>query len=183
VHEIAHQVDPVTRVAYVDTDPIAVAHTELLLAGVHTATMTRADITNPDEVLSAPGVAALLDFDRPVAVIAAAVLHFVTDDRDPQRILNTYRDATASGSMLVFSHGAVDHDQPDRMDAIRDHYRNTSHPLQRRTHAQIAALLDGWHPLEPGLVDAHTWRPDAPCIPVPDQITMLAAVASHHRSR
>jgi len=182
VHEVAHQVDPAARVAYVDTDPIAVAHTELLLAGVTGASVTRADIADPADVLSAPGVAGLLDFDQPVAVIATAVLHFVTDDRNPHRILRTYRDATVSGSLLVFSHGAVDHDQPDRMAAIRDHYRNTSHPLQRRTSAQIAALLDGWHPLDPGLVDANAWRPDDYDIPDPNQITMLAAVARHDRS-
>jgi len=179
IHQIAHRVDPAARVAYVDNDPIAVAHTELLLADVPAASVADADITDPDEVLSAPGVADLLDFHRPVAVIAAAVLHFVTDDRGPHRILTTYRDATAPGSMLVFSHGAVDHDQPDRMDAIRDHYQNTNRPLQRRTHAEIAALLDGWHLLDPGVVDANAWRPDDPDIPVSDQVAMLAAVASH----
>lgn len=183
IHEIAHRVDPAARVAYVDNDPIAVAHTEMLLADVPAVTITDADITDPDEVLAAPGVTDLLDFGRPVAVVAAAVLHFVTDERGPHRILTTYRDAAVSGSMLVFSHGAVDHDQPDRMDAIRDHYRNTSHPLQRRTHPQIAALLDGWHVLDPGLVDANAWRPDDPDIPVTDRVAMLAAVAGHYRNK
>lgn len=179
VHEIVHQVDPSGRVAYVEIDPVAVAHTELILADVVGASATRADMTDPAEVLSAPGVVELLDFDRPIAVIAAAVIHFVPDDRDPRRILRTYRDATAAGSMLVFSHGAMDDNEPARMDSIRDHYRSTSHPLQRRTHGQIAALLDDWRLLDPGLVDATAWRPDAPVAPAPDKVTMLAAVAVH----
>lgn len=181
VHEVAHRVDPAARVAYVDTDPIAVAHTELLLADVPAASVTCADLTDPAAVLSAPGVADLLDFDLPVAVIAAAVLHFVPDDQDPRGILGTYRDATASGSALVFSHGALDDSQSGRMAAIKEFYRSTSHPLQRRTHAEIAALLDGWHLLDPGLVDADAWRPDGLSIVVPGQVTMLAAVAGHYR--
>lgn len=176
VHQIAHRIDPAARVAYVDTDPVAVAHTELLLADVPAATITRADLTNPADVLTAPGVAGLLDFDQPIAVIVAAVLHFVPDDRDPRRILRIYRDAIAPGSLLVFSHGAIDDDEPDCMAAIREHYRNTSHPVQRRTHAQIEALLDGWHPLQPGLVDANQWRLDDP--DVPDDVTMLVTLAS-----
>ena len=181
VHETAHQFDPTARVAYVDTDPVAVAHTELLLSDTPTASITCADITDPAAVLSAPGVAGLLDFDQPIAVIAAAVMHFVPDDRDPRRILDTYRDTTAPGSMLVFSHGAVDENQPQRMDAIREHYSTTSHPLQRRTRGQIAALIGGWYPLDPGLVDASMWRPDDFDLRVAGQVTMLVAVAGRER--
>jgi hypothetical protein len=79
--------------------------------------------------------------------------------------------------MLVLSHGAVDHEQPERMDAIREHYRRTSHPLQRRTHAEIAGLLAGWDVLDPGLVDANLWRPDDLNALVSGKIAMLAAVA------
>jgi SAM-dependent methyltransferase len=179
IHEIALAIDPASRVAYVDTDPVAVAHTRRLLAGVSGVSVTRADLTDPPSVLLAPGVAELLDFGDPIAVVAAAVMHFVPDERDPQGILNAYRDATVPGSMLVFSHGANDPNRPVNMDALKDHYQhNTSHALQRRTEAQIAALLDGWQLLAPGLVDANTWRPNNPTL-VPDRAGMLSAVASH----
>lgn len=181
VHEIAHRVDRSARVAYVDTDPIAVAHTELLLAGLPTTTITRADITDPAAVLSAPGVRDLLDLDQPIAVIAAAVLHFVPDDRDPRGILETYREISAAGSMLVFSHGAVITDQPDRDRAIGQLYRGTNHPGQRRCDAEILALLGEWRLLSPGLVDAHAWRPDHPNGPhgsVPERTRMWAALAA-----
>lgn len=181
VHEIVHRVDPAGRVAYVEIDPVAVAHTELMLADVRAATITHADMTDPAMVLSAPGVAGLLDFDEPIAIIATAVSHFVPEDHDPGDILRAYRDATTAGSMLVFSYGAFQDDQPDRMAAIRAHYRGTSHPIQPRTNAQIAALLDGWRLLDPGLVDATAWRPDAPVAPAPDKVTMMAAVAVHDK--
>lgn len=174
VHEIAHAVDPTARVAYVDTDPIAVAHTELLLADVPAASITRADMTNPATVLSAPGVADLLDFDRPMAVIAAAVLHFVANDRKPREILNTYRDVTAPGSLLVFSHGAASEGQPTKLGEL---YQRTSHPLAGRTEAEIAELLEGWRLLEPGLVEANEWRPEDLMTTPPERTPMLAALA------
>jgi len=179
VHEIAQAVDPASRVAYVDTDQVAVAHTRRLLEGVSGVSITRADLTDPPSVLFARGVAELLDFGEPIAVIATAVMHFVPDDRDPHGILNTYRDATVPGSMLVFSYGAYDATRPENMDGLKDLYqKSTSHPLQRRTDAQIAALLDGWHLLHPGLVHANMWRPDNPTL-VPSRASMLAALASH----
>ncbi|HEX4721449.1 MAG TPA: SAM-dependent methyltransferase [Pseudonocardiaceae bacterium] len=176
VHEIAHAVDPNAKVAYVDTDPIAVAHTELLLANVPAASITRADMTNPAQVLSAPGVADLLDFDRPVAVIVAAVLHFVANERNPKAILNTYRDAAAPGSLLVFSHGAVS----DLVEGteVGELYQRTSHPLVGRTETEIAELLQGWQLLEPGLVEANDWRPEDLAEPPLQRTPMLAAVAS-----
>lgn len=181
IHEIAQRIDPAARVAYVDGDPVAVAHTELLLADVPGATATHADLTDPRKVLSAPGVTELLDFGQPVAVIAAAVLHFVPDDRNPRHILRTYRNAVAPNSVIVFSHGENNDDEPDRMEAIRQHYRNTSHPVQRRTPAEMAELLDGWRIVEPGLVDANAWRPDDPDAPIPDTITMRVALAVSER--
>jgi hypothetical protein len=176
VHEIAHQVDPTVRVAYVDTDPIAVAHTELLLVNEPATSATRADLTDPADVLSAPGVAGLLDLNRPIAVIAAAVLHFVSDEHDPRGLLDTYRAATAPGSLLVFSHGARN-DRRDEGEAISELYRSTSHPGHARTEAEIRALLGEWRLLPPGLVDATEWRPDPHDCPSDGRPTSWAALA------
>ena len=55
VHEIALAVDPSCRVAYVDHDPVAVAHGRRLLSGYEHVTVTEADIRDPQQVLSAPG--------------------------------------------------------------------------------------------------------------------------------
>src|SRR6202012_1061469 len=73
VHEIAHQTHPGARVAYVDFEPVAVAHAQALLAqdpGGATVTIPRADLRDPASVLAAPGVADLLDLARPVALLA-----------------------------------------------------------------------------------------------------------------
>lgn len=176
VHEIAHAVDPAVLVAYVDIEPVAVAHTRHLLHGLATATVTQADMTDPATVLSAPGVVGLLDFTRPVAVLAVAVLHFVPDDSDPRGVLAAYRDAVPPGSLLVLSHGGDDYDRPDRMDALHKVYQRTSTPGQRRSRADIVALLGDWELIEPGLVDVTAWHPDEPT-PVPERARVWGAVA------
>jgi hypothetical protein len=49
-HEVAHSLDPDSRVVYVDDEPVAVAFGERLLADVPNATIIRADLTRPQRV-------------------------------------------------------------------------------------------------------------------------------------
>ncbi|HEY2195943.1 MAG TPA: SAM-dependent methyltransferase [Actinomycetospora sp.] len=56
VHEIDHGIDPAARVAYVDFEPVAVAHAQEITADLPSVTVTRADIRDPDSMLGAPGV-------------------------------------------------------------------------------------------------------------------------------
>ncbi|HEY1319288.1 MAG TPA: SAM-dependent methyltransferase, partial [Streptosporangiaceae bacterium] len=44
VHEVAQQASPGARVSYVDIDPVAVAHSEAILAGNDDATVIQADL-------------------------------------------------------------------------------------------------------------------------------------------
>ena len=85
VHEIAQQADPRTRVVYVDTDPVAVAHSRLILGGNERATVIHEDLRRPGEILEHPDVRQLIDFDQPVALMLVAVLHFVSDAAEPPR--------------------------------------------------------------------------------------------------
>jgi hypothetical protein len=173
VHEVAHAIDRSARVAYVDIEPVAVAQTKRILADVPTATVTKADIADPKQVLAAPGVAELLDFSQPVAVVACAVLHFVPDAADPAGLLAIYRDNLVPGSALVFSHGAssLSEEQTEQMIEL---YKQTTQPGHRRDREDIEAMLAGWSLVEPGLVDAAAWRPEVAPDPRPPAI--LAAV-------
>ncbi|SDP91964.1 S-adenosyl methyltransferase [Actinopolyspora xinjiangensis] len=51
--------------AYVDHDPVAVAHAQRLLPDSPNVTITQGDARDVTTVLNAPGVAGLLDFDTP----------------------------------------------------------------------------------------------------------------------
>lgn len=93
VHEVAQSAAPGSRVVYVDNDPVAVAHSEALLDGNPDATIVAADIRRPADVLSAPQVRDLIDFEQPVAVLMITILHFITAEEDPGGIVAAFRDA------------------------------------------------------------------------------------------
>jgi S-adenosyl methyltransferase len=158
VHEIALQRSPGARVAYVDFEPVAVHHARELTADLDTVSVTQGDLRQPEVVLDDPGVTGLLDFDRPVAVLAVAVLHFIDDDLPA--IFGRYRDALCPGSVLALNHGSGDHDDPVLAESVRATergYRGSATPVVLRDRVQIRALLDGFELVPPGLVDPVHW--------------------------
>jgi hypothetical protein len=158
VHEIAHAHDPSIRVAYVDSDPIAVAHSAQVITGLDTVTVTRADLTRPDAVLDAEGVADLLDLERPVALLAIACLHFTGGDAE--RFMSVFRARLAPGSVLAISHGSddvEDADHAERMRAVVESFRDTASPVTLRSRAEIRALLGDFTLAGPGIVDITDW--------------------------
>ncbi|MHA6799644.1 SAM-dependent methyltransferase [Bounagaea algeriensis] len=161
VHDVAAAANPAARVAYVDIDPTAVAHARHLLQDATRTTVTRADLREPRSVLNAPGVAGLLDFTRPVAVLVVAVLDIV--DTDPAGLLATYRDACRPGSALAVSHSADLELTEAERDGAQEVFAHTSTPqLHLRDRDEIAALFAGYTLLDPGVVPSAAWRPDAP---------------------
>jgi hypothetical protein len=163
VHEIALARRPEARIAYVDFEPVAVQHAREITAGLDGVSVTRGDLRQPEEVLRDPGVADLLDFDRPVAILAVAVLHFIDDDLPA--IFGRYRDALGAGSILALNHGSSDQDDPvlaEGVRAIERGYRGAATPVVLRDRTQIRALLDGFELVPPGLVDPAHWPVPSP---------------------
>ncbi|SFS92701.1 SAM-dependent methyltransferase [Saccharopolyspora flava] len=178
VHEIAHAVDPSARVAYVDIEPIAVAHTRRMLSDTPTVTVTQADLQDPQEVLNSPGVAELLDFAEPVAVLAVAVLHFVPDEKNPAAMLDAYCDAVAPGSFLAVSHITDHYDTPERVAEIDRLYSSTTNAARHRTFEDFKRLIGDRELVPPGAVYATDWRPDPGTVPAEGARTgFWAAVA------
>ena len=158
VHEIAQAVHLGTRVVYVDNDPVVLAHDRALLSGDSPNVVTiNADICDPEDVLARPGLQRLIDFDRPVAVLLVAVLHFISGDA--QELVAAYTRGLASGSYLAVSHGVSDGNDPHAIHEIRDIYSTASSPAVFRTKAQVRELFDGLDLLAPGLVDVTAWHP------------------------
>ncbi|MBE9376157.1 SAM-dependent methyltransferase, partial [Saccharopolyspora sp. HNM0983] len=160
VHEVAHAIEPAARVAYVDHEPVAVAHARRLLSNDSRVSVTQADLGDPAAVLAAPGVAGLLDFARPLAVLMVSVLHFLPEDRDPPAVVAAYRDACAAGSLLAVSHATDEHLSTDRTAEGMAIYRRTATPLTLRRSSAAHALMPGYAVLEPGVVSPADWRPD-----------------------
>jgi hypothetical protein len=63
-------------VVYVDNDPIVLTHSRALLDAPNT-TVILGDLREPVAILEHPDVHKLIDFDRPMAVLLVAVLHFM----------------------------------------------------------------------------------------------------------
>jgi hypothetical protein len=174
VHEVAQRLAPESRVVYVDNEPIAVAHCELALEHVENADVVQADLVDVDAVLGSGPVRRLLDLTQPVAVILAAVLHFVPDQANPWHAVARYVEAMPSGSLLVLSHG-VRTGQP-RFQAVRQLYTQGGMSTASRTRAEIEAFLTGTEMVEPGLVWTAQWRPDARTADRPETRLIYAAV-------
>ncbi len=85
---------------YVDIVPVAIAHAQALLRSTTGASVVVGDLRHPGDILDNPAIRSALDFDRPIAVIFGAVLHFVLEQAEAEAIVRTVRDAVVPGSNL-----------------------------------------------------------------------------------
>jgi hypothetical protein len=177
VHEVAQAAAPESRVVYVDNEPIAVAHSEIVLAGNDRAVMVNADGGQPEDVVDHPATRDLLDFREPVMVILAAFVHFIPGEGDPAGLIARYRDALAPGSYLALSSDTGDRQGEEMFRAV-ELYRDTTNPLHLRSADELAALMSGFDLVEPGVVFTPEWRPDDPADvgPAPERAGILAVV-------
>ena len=162
VHEIAQEHNPRARVAYVDWEVIACHHARYLLGENEQVSVTEADACDVETVLDAPGVAGLLDFDRPIAVLAFGILDIIPSF-DGAALVTRYRDRCVPGSALAVSNNAQITRTDEEVAGLRYLLSSTSTPqLHLRTPEEVAALMPGYTLLEPGVVPAAKWRPDEP---------------------
>ncbi|MFC3576036.1 SAM-dependent methyltransferase [Streptomyces yaanensis] len=175
VHDVALSAHPDSTVVYVDIDPVAVAHGRALLADEPRAAVFQGDLHQPQEILQAGDTRRLIDFDRPVALILAAVLHFVPDGEDPLELVRQYTAPLVPGSALVLSHAGAD-EVPRTAPEAAEQYRGAVSQVIWRSTAELTALFDGFDLISPGVVRAPLWRPAPDDHPDPD-LAMLAGVA------
>ncbi|WP_239152706.1 SAM-dependent methyltransferase [Virgisporangium aurantiacum] len=168
-HEVAQSIAPESRIVYVDNDPLVMVHARALLTSSpegKTAYIEN-DLRNPKAILTSPELFATLDLSQPVAVMLVAILHFLSDDEQPQEIVRELMDAMPVGSYLAMSHATYDPlDAPTRARLRRIVRRNKDDPFRDRRRRHVAALLAGLDLVEPGLVPVADWRPDPDSVPV-----------------
>jgi SAM-dependent methyltransferase len=163
VHEVAQEIDPATRVVYVDIDPVAVEQSNDLLKDNPHATAIRGDLRSPTTILQDRRLQDFLDFAEPVALLMVAVLHFIPDRDDPPAIIREFGAALAPGSFLALSHGTPEATEEARrqQETVRKLYEQTPTPFVIRDADQVAALLgDAFELLPPGVVGIDQWHPD-----------------------
>jgi SAM-dependent methyltransferase len=180
VHEIAQAVNPSCRVAYVDNDPMVMAHARALLSSSpqgRTAYI-QADLKSPLDILTSDSVRSVIDFDQPVALMLVAVLHFLGDEDKPEAVLKTLLDALPPGSYLAASHITAEH-EPKGIAAGQRLYREAGIPMQIRDSDEFASLaFSGLELVPPGVVLVTEWRPDSKAPrPSPAEVSCYGGVA------
>jgi hypothetical protein len=161
VHEVAQRAAGAARVVYVDIDPVAVTHGRQILAGNDLAITIQEDLRKPEAILDNPELRALLDLDRPVAVLLLGIMHAIPDEADPYGVVARIRDAISPGSYVVIAQVSPE-GRPDAWRRMVEMSASTPYPLTPRTRAEVAGFFTGLDLVEPGVVWAPLWHPDHP---------------------
>jgi O-methyltransferase involved in polyketide biosynthesis len=162
-HEVAQAAAPESRIVYVDNDPLVLSHARALLTsspeGV-TAYLD-ADLRDTDRVLKL--AADTLDFSQPVAVMLLAILHYIPDTDQAQRIVARLVSALAPGSYLTISHAASDisaEEMAEMFKRMNEYLAESEHHVGRPRQV-VAQFFDGLDLVEPGVVKVTEWRPQS----------------------
>jgi hypothetical protein len=165
VHEVAWQVAPAARVVYADNDPVVAAHARALPAARAARPLVgavQADLRHPRNLLTARPVRDVLDLSQPVAVLLAAVLHFIEDADDPHGIVATITERVAPGSWIAVSHVTDDDLEPGAALTARAACAGASVPAVPRSREAVARFLAGLEVAGPGVTDIRCWRRPGP---------------------
>jgi hypothetical protein len=160
-HEVAQSVAPESRIVYVDNDPLVLSHARALLTsspeGV-TAYLD-ADLRDTDDILKR--AADTLDFGQPVAIMLLAILHYIPDTGEAQRIVARLVGAVPPGSYVTISHAASDISPEEMAEMIRRMNEHLPEDSQHvgRSRDVVTRFFDGLDLVEPGVVKVSEWRP------------------------
>ena len=166
VHEIVQGIAPASRVVYVDNDPIVLAHARALLTSSEEGATAYldADLHEPDKIISNAELQGIFDFSRPVALILAAILHFVPAEDDPYGIVARLVGALPKGSYLVMSHATNDFLAPQEVaEIVAGRYG----PFFARSEAEFVRFFEGFELVPPGIASVAEWRAEAEPQPRP----------------
>jgi hypothetical protein len=175
-HEVAQRVAPQARIVYVDNDPLVLAHARALLTSTPEGATDyiHADMREPADILA--GAARTLDFTQPVAITMLGVLWHVLDDDEAYEIIGGLIDPLAPGSYLAVAHPTLEITGDKMAAAIRYWNQHGTPPGRHRTPAELARLFDRLELVEPGVVSATRWRPEATPFGEPDLVDQFCAV-------
>ncbi len=154
-HGTAQKISPAVRVAYVDNDPVVLAHLRALAAhGNPGVTVTDGDVREPDTILDA--VAAGVDLSAPACLMMGFLLHFFAPDA-ARDLVAAYVRALAPGSYVVLSVGRGDSDAADNGFGA---YSSGGIQVHNHSVADFTSFFGGLELVPPGVVDSREWHPE-----------------------
>jgi O-methyltransferase involved in polyketide biosynthesis len=163
VHQVARRVTPAVRVAYVDNDPVVVAHAQALLAKDENTIAVAGDMLEPATILRRVTEQGFIDLTQPVAILMLAVLHFIPDCAQAAQTVAMVREQIATGSYLVITHASAGSmSEGNLSQAVQTYASSSAGSITPRSHDQIEGFFDGLKLEEPGVVPVAQWRPLSP---------------------
>ena len=169
-HDIALQADAGARVAYVDNDPMVIAHARALLASAEGAVAVPGDMRDPAAILANPQLTGLINLSEPVCVILSGVLHFLATG-PAREVAAAFTRAIAPGSYVIISVGTGQAEVAEPFSAAY-----TAAPLYIHSPDEVMTFLDGLELVPPGLVPARGWKGGARARKLAPRATFLAGV-------
>jgi hypothetical protein len=152
IHDAARAVIPDARFAYVDNDPVAVLHTQAILADPQGLVSVSADLADPDAVLASQATVSVLDPEKPMGIIFGSVGHFFEPSR-MRSLIGAYLSGARPGSWLIISLGRAEDTEPEQR--LQPAY--TAARTYRYSPEDFEALFAGTEVLPPGLREAKAW--------------------------
>lgn len=169
VHDIAMGINPDAHIVYIDHDETVYKYSRRILAEkglTDNVLMILDDIENIKSIFSNPKVKNHLDLSQPLGVLASSVFHFVKDDQLASEIVEIIHDNVVDGSCFAMVHGCHDGTKLEDLQHAKKVYKRTTTPIRIRSTNEISNLFGNFQLLEPQVVDAPKWRPDADQVPL-----------------
>jgi hypothetical protein len=143
VHEVAQRVNRSARVLYVDNDPMVLAHARMMLEENCNTSVLGEDIAATQAIFDRVEGLDFLTPSRPAAALFGSVLHCLSDEKDPWRVIRDVAERIPSGSYLVISHlASEDACLRDEVTALM--HRVTSDRWGRvRSFAEVDRFFEG----------------------------------------
>ena len=169
-HQIARQVSPHARVAYVDNDPIVILHARNLLAKNPGVIAVPGDMRDPGRILADAGLAGLIDLAEPACVILSGVLHFA-EAGTARDVAAAFAKALAPGGYVIISVGVGSASEAEKFISAYTAGRIYVHSLE-----EVLSFFDGLELVPPGVVPVRYWNSGGPD-PGPRTATFLGGIA------
>ncbi len=129
VHQIAGAINPDTRVVYLDIEPVAVAHSQLLLEregllGRHA--VLQGDVRDPADIWKRALGTGVLDPRQPIGLVLVGLLYFLGPDEPVHEMVRHYIELLPSGSYFLSSHlteDGVTRKEGDNRENVQELYK------------------------------------------------------------
>jgi hypothetical protein len=159
-------------VVYVDNDPVVISHIRALPATDDGIAAVQGDMRDPEAILAAPELAAVIDMRQPVCVLLVSVLHFV-DAQTARNVAAGFMRPAPAGSYLALSAGTGDREFEQELGPLYTAANAYNHSAEK-----IRGFFGDLDLIPPGLVAAELWQPGS-ALPQPPRCRamMLAGVA------